>query len=330
MKMKTIAATILTALFGTSLAFAHQMEGGSTEGLFGLKAEYVHVLLNPLPVYGLAMGALALVVALLARSTAAKNIALAIIVLCAASAWPVLVYGQHGYNHLYPQLDPESQQWLDAHMDRAEKFIYAFYLTAILGFAALVVQKKFPKANKALTLTTLLAAIASLGIGGWISRAGGEVSHSEFRTGAPPSSSETQHHDHEQGEQTPTTKTSSGHQYEMTTNQPQVGKLQMPDTPEGIWKEIHEHHGELESAVNEKKFSDVQSHAKEISELTKKLVEVAHQDQKPVVESGVTNINRTLSELRSSAETGSELVMKNNFKEFQEALKQLEEQMNKQ
>src|SRR5256885_10269890 len=103
--MKKIAAIVLTVLFGTSLVFAHQMEGGSTEGLFGLKAEYVHVLLNPLPVYGLAMGALVLAAALLIRNKAPRNIGLFVIVLCAASAWPVLYYGQHGYNHLYPQLD---------------------------------------------------------------------------------------------------------------------------------------------------------------------------------------------------------------------------------
>lgn len=173
---------------GTTLAFGHHPEGGSTKGLFGLKPEYVHVLLNPLPVYGLSMGILVLAAALLARSQAARNIGLLLIVICAASAWPVLYYGQHGYNHLYPQLDPESQQWLDAHMDRAERFIYAFYLTAVLGIAALMVQKRFPKANKALALVTLAAALASLGIGGWISRAGGEVSHSEFRgEEAPPS-----------------------------------------------------------------------------------------------------------------------------------------------
>ncbi len=152
---------MLAVFFGSSgMAFAHQMQGGSTKGLFGLKPEYVHVLLNPLPVYGLSM--------LLA-------------VICAASAWPVLYYGQHGYNHLYPQLDTESQQWLDVHMERAEKFIYAFYLTALLGIAAILVQKKLPRASKALTGLTLAAAIASVGIGAWISRAGGKVSHSEFR-----------------------------------------------------------------------------------------------------------------------------------------------------
>src|SRR5581483_3656272 len=150
--MKKIAAILFAVLVGNGAAFAHQMEGGSTEGIFGLKAEYVHVLLNPLPVYGLAIGALVLAVGLFAQSKTARNTGLLVVVFCAASAWPVLYFGQHGSNHLYPQLDTESQQWLDAHMDRAEQFIYAFYVTAILGIGALITQKKFPKASKVVTL----------------------------------------------------------------------------------------------------------------------------------------------------------------------------------
>src|ERR1035437_3814025 len=186
--MKSIAAIMLAVLFGTIPTFAHQMRGGCTAGLLGLKAEYVHVFLNPLPVYGLSMGVLVLATGLFARSRAARNSGLGLIVLCAASAWPVLYFGQHGYNHLYPQLDTESQQWLNVHMERAERFIYAFYLTALLGIAALVVQKRFLRATKVLTLLTLAAAIASLGSGAWISRAGGEVSHSEFRNEETPPS----------------------------------------------------------------------------------------------------------------------------------------------
>ena len=128
------------------MVFPQEAEGGRTEGLFGLKAEYLHVLLNPLPVYGLLAGAVVLLTGLLARSKATRNTGLLLTILCAAAAWPVLLYGQHGYNHLAPQLDTESQQWLDAHMERAERFIYVFYLTALLGIAALVLQKKFPKA----------------------------------------------------------------------------------------------------------------------------------------------------------------------------------------
>lgn len=40
---------MLAVLFGTIPTFAHEMRGGSTAGLLGLKAEYVHVFLNPLP-----------------------------------------------------------------------------------------------------------------------------------------------------------------------------------------------------------------------------------------------------------------------------------------
>jgi hypothetical protein len=185
--MKRFLTILLAVFISTIAATAHNMEGGSTKGLFGLKPEYLHVLLNPLPVYGLSLGALTLAAGLMARSKAARNIGLVMVIVCAASAWPVLYFGQHGYNHLYPQLDTESQQWLDAHMERAERFIAAFYFTALLGIGAVATQKRFVKTSRTLTLLTLLAAISSLTLGAWISRAGGEVSHSEFRNeGEPP------------------------------------------------------------------------------------------------------------------------------------------------
>src|SRR5206468_2118585 len=175
-------------------------EGGSTGGLFGLKAEYLHVLLNPVPVYGLLADAVVLLIGMLAQSKAARNIGLLLTILGAAAAWPVLLYGQHGYNHLAPQLDTESKQWLDVHMDRAERFIYTFYLTALLGIAALVAQKKFAQTATVLTALTLVSATISLGIGGWISRAGGQVSHSEFRTGEAPTNAPAHPHTHAHNE----------------------------------------------------------------------------------------------------------------------------------
>ena len=38
-----------------------------------------------------------------------RTLGLILTALCAASAWPVLLYGQHGYNHLYDQIDTDSQ-----------------------------------------------------------------------------------------------------------------------------------------------------------------------------------------------------------------------------
>ena len=109
--MKTLFAIVVAALVGVVAAFAHEPgEHASTEGLFGLKPEYIHTLLNPIPVYGLALGAFSLILALVARNKTAQVISLALLVLCAVSAWPVLFFGQHGYNHLAPQLDTESKQ----------------------------------------------------------------------------------------------------------------------------------------------------------------------------------------------------------------------------
>ncbi len=78
------------------------------------------------------------------------------------------------------------------------------------------------------------------------------------------------------------------------------------------------------------KFSDVSSHATELRELLKKLVEVTHPDHKAVVESGVNKIVHALVQLKSAAETGSESVMQTNFKTFEEALNKLDQQMKKQ
>jgi len=43
--MKKIAAIAIAILIATNLLRADEMGGGSTSGLFGLKAEYIHALL---------------------------------------------------------------------------------------------------------------------------------------------------------------------------------------------------------------------------------------------------------------------------------------------
>jgi hypothetical protein len=173
--MKTVIAILAAAM--------REPRGGRE--LFDQPPEYVHVLLNPLPVYGLALGFLALAAALLARSKAAQVIALALVVLTSASAWPVLNSGDNAYQQIREKSDDDGQRWLDEHMDRAERFVYAFYATALLGIAALISQKKFPRVALPLTVATLIAGGVSLGVGAWIAKAGGQVRHPEFRARLP-------------------------------------------------------------------------------------------------------------------------------------------------
>ena len=62
--------------------------------------EYVHVMINHLPIYGLAMGVLGLVIAMCFRTRSSKVTALALVFVSAASAWPVAHYGQQGYDRV--------------------------------------------------------------------------------------------------------------------------------------------------------------------------------------------------------------------------------------
>ena len=195
--MKTLKSPlmlIITVAATASTAFGHDMNmASSKEGLFGLKPDYLHILLNPLPVYGLGIGIVILAVGLLRRDTSLRIAGLVVTAICAASAWPVLYFGQHGYNALAPLIDTESHQWLDEHMNRAERFIYFFYATAGLAAAGLASHRRFPKAAGLVAILTLVLGAVSLGIAGWISRAGGQVSHSEFRgEGVPPPGGEMQ------------------------------------------------------------------------------------------------------------------------------------------
>ena len=331
--MKTLAVVVIATLVGVAGVCAEEKhEHAAGPGLFGQPPEYVHVLLNPLPVYGLAVGVLALGAALLARSKPAQAIALAIIVVSSASDWLVTHYGENAYARIRQQSDEAGQRWLDEHMERAHKLVYVFYATALLGIAAMVSQRKFPKAATPLTVITLVLGAASLAAGGWISKAGGQIRHPEFRTqSAPPTKGAP--HDHgtskESHEKMQHSDKSAGHKHGATSKGP-TEKAALPDSLEGTWKAIHERHGQLQSAITSKNFSDVQSHAENITALGKRLVELSHPDHKPAVQNGANRITRALAELKTSAETGSELVMKNDFAEFEKAVTELEQQMKKQ
>jgi hypothetical protein len=163
-----------------------------TEFLEALRQpEYVHVLLHPLPIYGLAAGVFSLVVALLTRSRSGQAIALLLIVLTATAAWPVAHFGHAGYDRVYALSNDAAQKWLNWHEHLAERIVWGFYATAALATAALVGQWKIPGLHRIALPLTLVAALAALGLSGFLAFVGGKIRHSEFRHGPPPAWAET-------------------------------------------------------------------------------------------------------------------------------------------
>jgi len=160
------------------------------------KPEYIHVVLNHLPIYGTIFGALALAISLILRSRAAQITALILTLIAGVSAYPVFVTGQRAYKAIRGVSDDDGADLLDEHMDRAEKTIGAFYLLAALAIAGLLVPIKLPKSSFPLAVLTLVVAIFCFGIAVYIAQPGGRVRHPEFRPSETPTpAAETDHRD---------------------------------------------------------------------------------------------------------------------------------------
>ncbi|MEP6937574.1 MAG: hypothetical protein ABI871_05840 [Chthoniobacterales bacterium] len=148
--------------------------------------EYIHTLINPLPIYGLTVALLGLVVALFMRSRRGQIIALVLVFVTASSAWPAAYFGEEAYDRVLSMADETGQAWLEEHARRADDLVLIFYALAAVSAMAIVVPRKWPRTALPLTLATVALALCSLGAGGYIAYAGGKIRHREFRNAAPP------------------------------------------------------------------------------------------------------------------------------------------------
>src|SRR6266581_9587692 len=197
--------------------------------------EYMHVLLNPLPVYGLAFGTLALALALFLRNHRVTVAALVLVCVGAISAWPVYRYGESAYDRVKSVSDQAGEQWLDEHMARGEKLIWMFYVLAGVSAAGVAVTAKWPRTFMPVSLIALALSTGTLGVGGYISYAGGHVRHREFRFEPPPPPREEAEHHHGEEQHATESHEHGAEQKPAASAQPQMehaGHEEMQPKPE--------------------------------------------------------------------------------------------------
>src|SRR5438128_7363712 len=212
-------------------------------------AEYMHVLLNPLPVYGLAFGTLALALALLLRNYRVSAAALVLVFVGAISAWPVYQYGESAYDQLKSMSYPAGEQWLDEHMARGEKMIWLFYVLAGVAAIGVGAVLKWPRTSFPITVGTLVLAGITLGTGGYIAYAGGHVRHREFRFEAPPPPRMAEHHHEEEqhGAETHEHATEQKPAASVQSQMEHAGHEEMQQQPEGEKGKTDEERKRLEA-----------------------------------------------------------------------------------
>jgi len=148
--------------------------------------EYLHLLLNHLPVVGLAVAMFVTATALALRNRGAVVLGLVLIALLSASAWPVMETGEGARDRLRRTLDDDSKHALRQHMDLAENWVVLFYATAGVAAAALLAAWRKPAWMWPPAMLAVLLAIASLAAVMAIAEAGGRIRHPEFRPGGAP------------------------------------------------------------------------------------------------------------------------------------------------
>src|SRR5947199_10117584 len=85
--------------------------------------EYVHVLINPLPIYGLAMSWIGLLIAVFLRSRPAQIATLALVLISSASACPAYEFVDQGYDRILSMTHDVGHAWLDERQHGGEQLI---------------------------------------------------------------------------------------------------------------------------------------------------------------------------------------------------------------
>jgi hypothetical protein len=114
------------------------------------------------------------------RSREARTGAFAIILIAAASAWPVFHYGQQGYDRVKGMSDSEAKNGSTNTGSAASSSFTSFTPWERSRWCQSARNGNGLKALP-LAITTLVLAMVALGIGGYIAYAGGHIRHKEFR-----------------------------------------------------------------------------------------------------------------------------------------------------
>jgi hypothetical protein len=124
-------------------------------------------------------------------------------------------------------------------------------------------------------------------------------------TAQPSLATAQEHHEHKEGE---------AH-----------GKVQIPETLDGIWKEIHHHHQELKDTVKAGKLAEVHEHAFAIRDLGKALPAKVPAEHKKHLENMVKKLSQIAADLDKSGDANNQAQTEANLKKLDALLKDMED-----
>ncbi|HAW52598.1 MAG TPA: hypothetical protein DCX54_09780, partial [Flavobacteriales bacterium] len=119
---------------------------------------------------------------LYSNNNSARNIALVTFVLMAIIAIPVYLSGQEA-EEIVEHLSGISEKLIEEHEELAETAIWLMGALGVLAIINLFVIKANMNIAKGLSIITLLLSLVTFGFFAWVGNTGGEIRHSEIRSG---------------------------------------------------------------------------------------------------------------------------------------------------
>ena len=144
---------------------------------------HLHLLFNHLPILGTLFGILILAGGYFLKNNTVKRTALGIFVLSALCAIPAYLTGE-GAEEIVEGLPGVSENLMEAHEDLANIFLWMVCALGLFSLATFYADFKSKKIAAPLYALTLVAAIGTMVFAQRVGSSGGEIRHTEIRSGA--------------------------------------------------------------------------------------------------------------------------------------------------
>lgn len=144
-----------------------------------MNSAHLHLLLNHVPVFGVAFGILLLVLARWRRSDELRRVGLALLVATAVAGLAAYLTGEPA-EEAVERLADVSEAAMERHEDAARFATIGTALAGMVALAALALRTRAAGVARGLTTLTLLVAAGAFALMAWTANLGGQIRHPEI------------------------------------------------------------------------------------------------------------------------------------------------------
>lgn len=150
---------------------------------------HLHLLVNHLPIIGTLFGLGILIAGLVSKNNAVKNVAYVLFIVAAIFAKVSMSTGE-GAEELVEDMPNIGKEIIHEHEEMAEKLAIVLYALGVIALLGLYTNIKNHSKAKLISFLVLAIAAVALFLAQQTGTSGGEIRHTEIRSGFTPSNTE--------------------------------------------------------------------------------------------------------------------------------------------